>query len=83
MCIIYISIAHNYYSHIVVISIEKKIKFLSCPRKIIIIKSYSVTMGEMTQTISIYIYGSHVEHIKHAIRSDSCIGDGEEQGARK
>ena len=34
-------------------------------------------------TISIYIYGGHVEDSKRAIRrSDSCISDGEEQGVR-
>ena len=34
-------------------------------------------------TISIYIYGGHVEDIKRAIRrSDSCISDGEEQRVR-
>ena len=37
----------------------------------------------MTHTISIYIYGGHVEDIKCVIRrSDSCISDGEEQGVR-
>ena len=40
----------------------------SWPRKISIINRYNVTIGEMTQTISIHIR-----------RSDSCISNGEEK----